>query len=1036
MVSLVGLVVRRGKRDAAQIFGLFTAILLLSGSPPGRAEGGSHWRIYPLTAGQGGAFTVAVTVSPRGNVWVRLGGDGPVSWLDGFQVRTLPFSGTGNFPVYESRSGQIWALFANGVMEFRRDQWVQYPVPEIGVENQSSALRYVHPLPLLPAERDHVLALLPNRLLEYDAGQGQTLVLRKVAESRLGRFNELVEAHDGGAWLSGSNGLAKLPAPVRRLAPESTWQEILPDPSWRIRNFERPYEDEEGGVTIVADSLSTTGRVVLQFNGQNWRPPISAPDKARSAWRDPDGGLWVLTRSSLFKRERNEWDPVPVPGLRDAQYFDVATEPNGVFWIATSEGLVRHALQTWRAPPELAETNVPARALIEDGDGGWWIAGASALIALRHGQRQIFPWPPGFPPELASSGRLFRSPDGKIVVSAARGAVLFDARTQSFSPVDPPAGWRIRAFLGRFRDGRLCAQTVEQGSSGHFRLEVFDGKSFSLFFEPSSDWSLGDEIFFLQAAEDGALRLGTGLGLGVWDDKAKTFLPVKEFRGSRAVELVETGKGYIWCTSGEVIYEFNGKTWTVAQTGLGQVNALLKARDGSVWVASNRGLHRFQDGSWMANGAEDGLPSDEVYDVAQDLRGEIWAATARGVSVYHRTADPDPPLTTIAQAENPIEVYSTEVAVLRFHGRDKWDYTPANRLLFSHRLDEGPWSPFSPDISATFTNLPAGKHRFAVHAIDRNWNEEPELQIYEFASVVPWFREPRVLALAVCGTIIICFLTWLAVNRHLRLLRSYAEVESIVAQRTEELERANQELLHSEKMRALGTLAAGIAHDFNNILSIIKGSTQIIEANLDDKEKIRTRADRIKTMVEQGSGIVKAMLGFSRATAEEKLCDINQLISETRRLLGDQFGHDVALRLELAASVPQVKGSAELIQQILFNLVLNAADAMGGRGRIALHSGVLDRLPAHLVLVPADAPSFIYVSVRDSGCGIPPEILPRIFEPFFTTKAFSTRRGTGLGLSMVYEIAKEMGFGLKVESAPGQGSTFTVILPAWADSGT
>ena len=111
----------------------------------------------------------------------------------------------------------------------------------------------------------------------------------------------------------------------------------------------------------------------------------------------------------------------------------------------------------------------------------------------------------------------------------------------------------------------------------------------------------------------------------------------------------------------------------------------------------------------------------------------------------------------------------------------------------------------------------------------------------------------RVLALAVCGTIIICFLTWLAVNRHLRLVRSYAEVESIVAQRTQELERANQELLHSQKMRALGTLAAGIAHDFNNILSIIKGSTQIIEANLDDKEKIRTRADRIKTMVEQGS---------------------------------------------------------------------------------------------------------------------------------------------------------------------------------------
>src|SRR5437867_10408080 len=129
---------------------LLLAALVLSVSPLGRAEGSSQWRIYPVTAGQGGTFAVAVTVSPRGNVWVRQGGDGPASWLDGFQVRTILFSGTGNFPVYESRSGQIWALFTNGVMEFRRDQWVQYPVPEIGAEIQTSALRFVDPFPLLP----------------------------------------------------------------------------------------------------------------------------------------------------------------------------------------------------------------------------------------------------------------------------------------------------------------------------------------------------------------------------------------------------------------------------------------------------------------------------------------------------------------------------------------------------------------------------------------------------------------------------------------------------------------------------------------------------------------------------------------------------------------------------------------------------------------------------------------------------------------------------------------------------------------------
>src|SRR5206468_2282069 len=123
--------------------------------------------------------------------------------------------------------------------------------------------------------------------------------------------------------------------------------------------------------------------------------------------------------------------------------------------------------------------------------------------------------------------------------SAPGDSWSFEPRMQRFAPIDPPAGRRIQAFLGKFRDGRLCAQTVEPGSPGNFRLEAFDGRSFSLFFEPNPGWSLGDEIFFVESAESGALHLGTGLGLGVWDEKAKKFLPVNEFRGSRALALLE-----------------------------------------------------------------------------------------------------------------------------------------------------------------------------------------------------------------------------------------------------------------------------------------------------------------------------------------------------------------------------------------------------------------------------------------------------------------------------------------------------------------
>jgi signal transduction histidine kinase len=117
-----------------------------------------------------------------------------------------------------------------------------------------------------------------------------------------------------------------------------------------------------------------------------------------------------------------------------------------------------------------------------------------------------------------------------------------------------------------------------------------------------------------------------------------------------------------------------------------------------------------------------------------------------------------------------------------------------------------------------------------------------------------------------------------------------------------------------------------------------------------------------------------------------------------------------------------------LVQQILLNFIFNAAESMSGRKRIILSAARLERLPEPLVLAPAPAPAYVALSVQDFGCGIPPEHLPRIFEPFFTTKAFSTRRGTGLGLSMVYELATRLKAGLAVESQVGVGSTFTLLL--------
>jgi signal transduction histidine kinase len=188
--------------------------------------------------------------------------------------------------------------------------------------------------------------------------------------------------------------------------------------------------------------------------------------------------------------------------------------------------------------------------------------------------------------------------------------------------------------------------------------------------------------------------------------------------------------------------------------------------------------------------------------------------------------------------------------------------------------------------------------------------------------------------------------------------------------------------------------------------------------------------DRIKTVVEQGSGIVKAMLGFSQdSDGQPAECDPNEVVENTITLLGDRFLREVEVGFERGEKLPHVRASKDFVQQVLLNFIFNAAEAMTARKQVILAARRVAQMPDGIVLMPASAAEYVGISVRDFGSGISPENLPRIFEPFFTTKALSTRRGTGLGLSMVYELAKKMEAGLAVESVAGQGSTFTLILP-------
>ncbi|HKB58226.1 MAG TPA: response regulator [Lacunisphaera sp.] len=237
------------------------------------------------------------------------------------------------------------------------------------------------------------------------------------------------------------------------------------------------------------------------------------------------------------------------------------------------------------------------------------------------------------------------------------------------------------------------------------------------------------------------------------------------------------------------------------------------------------------------------------------------------------------------------------------------------------------------------------------------------------------------------------------------------------------------QLMQAQKMEAIGQLAGGIAHDFNNTLTVINGYAKLM---LDMGDQTLIAQERLRMIYTAGmrvGNLTRQLLLFSRKHAVNKdVLELNELIEEIAKMLGRLIGEDVNLELRLGPTPRFVTSDPSMLEQVLMNLAVNARDAMPGGGHLTIATELRSISAAAAAENPARrAGEFVCLSVRDTGNGIPPEILPRIFEPFFTTKAIGV--GTGIGLATVFGIVQEHQGWIEVETAVGAGTCFQVFLP-------
>ncbi len=261
-----------------------------------------------------------------------------------------------------------------------------------------------------------------------------------------------------------------------------------------------------------------------------------------------------------------------------------------------------------------------------------------------------------------------------------------------------------------------------------------------------------------------------------------------------------------------------------------------------------------------------------------------------------------------------------------------------------------------------------------------------------------------------------------AVSRAVELVRDITGIRHLEAQ-----------LRHSQKMEAIGRLAGGIAHDINNYIGAITGYCEHLKITNAENDYLVRRMDSVIAISYKASALIKQILAFSRKQPIRLgVTNLNEIVEGMARMMRRLIGENIALELSLGEGLWSVKADPVQMEQVIMNLLVNAKDAMPGKGTVSVQTSNVEIGQEIAAAHPEARPGeYVMISMSDTGGGIPPEIRDKIFEPFFTTK--ESGKGSGLGLAMVYGIVKQHNGYVWVYSEVGRGTTFEMFIPRCRD---
>jgi signal transduction histidine kinase/ActR/RegA family two-component response regulator len=964
------------------------------------AQKEAGWRFWDASDGMVESYSLALGKGPDGRVWVRHGAVNAMSVLDGYALRTIPEPRLGSIEDYRAHISvqRVYGGSAQNGWTVVNGQLVQFDGSAWHVRlTQAGGQQLLAALPLA----GKVLLLYADRLEEFTPGSGSIALLKRSSATSIGVFSEIAAGFEGEVFIAGTTGVGRL-GPAHPGAP-SHWTQCNTSAAG-LRNLQHLLPGEAGEVffsgTVRKGREQFSAAAVWEVtHGVQPKILYRDPQEGVRAWRGSDHSFWLLQGSSLFRLINGRKEPVERTGPLSGTILDVLSEPDGAFWLGSADGLAHYTPPAWRTPPQVSGLNEPFSKMIQDAKGRLWFVSSRHLVELDGTTWTIRALPSNTRDQTTQIDGLCMLSEEHLAIMAVEldkddRMLIFDTRGGTFKKVIHPAGRSTSSFSCRPQGGLWV--TTAPG----LRLEIFDGRRFQTVADLSTEWSGGTPRKVLERSP-GDFLIGGNAGAGILrlrhgQGHFQPFRPQDGFTESGALAMTATGSE-ILAAGRQDLLSYNGKRWTRLAARL-MPRVARRMRDGTLWVASFTGIHRFRNGVWIANGEPDGLASDRVRNVLEDRDGRIWAGTSNGLSLYHPDADQVAPRTVLALTNNPKEVAPGGRVRIQFAGADQWKRTNPGQLLFAYRLDAESWQPFIAASQVSFEGLAAGSHHLQVRAMDRNGNAEAGADALDFVVLLPWYRNPGFLTLTVLGSLsILALLSLAGVN--------YRKLGNLVVQ-------LNRSRIAAEyASRCKTEFLANMSHEIRTPMNAIMGMSQLAletPPGEEQNEFLRT----VNSSAESLLGLLNDILDLSKIEAGKlglscvdfRLQDCLDGAVRTLRARANEKG--LALTSRILAEVPEfLRGDDQRLRQVLINLIGNAIK-FTAHGEVSLEAATAGGGAAS----GGAAGGGLHFVVRDTGPGVPAGRQTAIFRAFEQADSSTARNfgGSGLGLAISARIVEMM----------------------------